>query len=264
MNFSIRYIAILVISTFLLLACQQEEKQEAKKVEKTEKVASVKVDVVEPESIEAKTEETTTEHKNGSNDGHGHPHLDIPPVVTGEKYRVVEPQMKCEKPVVIEFYAYHCPHCYNLEPEAEAWRKKNADKVEFITVPTHLGHERLGVLLLAHHAAKKLNILEKTQHALFKRFHEEKKLFGSQDELAQFLADQGADLEKAKQVLADQASIGKAIEADFEILNKYKITSVPQVLVNHRYMTDSKIAGGHENVFKVVDEVLQLESSCGN
>jgi thiol:disulfide interchange protein DsbA len=253
---NIKHLGIFVFSLFLLVACQQEDTTaETKPVDKVEKEAIKGTPVTDGEAAPVKSDSTQT-------DEHGHQHNQAEIVTNGAKYQVVESQATCEKPVVIEFFAYHCPHCNDLEPAAEAWRKKNAGKVEFISVPTHLGHEQLGVLLLVHHAAKKLDVLEKTQHALFKRFHEEKKLFGSEEEVAEFLAAQGADIEKARIVLKDQAAISESIKADFELLNKYKITSVPQVLVNHQYMTNITIAGGHKEVFEVVDETLKLENSC--
>jgi protein dithiol oxidoreductase (disulfide-forming) len=251
---NIKHLGILLFGILFLVACQQED---------TETKSTDKVEKNSPSSAASeinKTEDTSNESPQAEHHGHSHEPANILP---GAKYQIVEPQATCEKPVVIEFFAYHCPHCNDLEPAAAAWRKKNEGKVEFISVPTHLGHEQLGVMLLVHHAAKKLDVLENTQHALFKRFHEEKKLFASEEEVAQFLAAQGADLEKARIVLKDQAAISESIKPDFELLNKYKISSVPQVLVNHKYMTNITIAGGHKEVFEVVDDVLKLENSCG-
>lgn len=247
----------------LITACQQEEKPVAAQNQQEQKEATAKTAI---EKTEAKVE-TVVESHDDSHSHHGHDHgaaptSDTPLVMTGERFKMVEPQEECSEPVVIEFYAYHCPHCKDLEPAAEAWRKKNAGKVKFISVPSDLGHQQMGSLLLVHHAAKILGVLEKTQHALFNRFHVEKKLFSSADEAAQFLADQGADLEKAKLVLADQEAMSKSINPDFELLNKYRIASVPQVLVNHQYITDITSAGGHKEVFETVDEMLKLQHNC--
>jgi len=189
------------------------------------------------------------------------PQVEVEATVPGQKYQIVESQADCNEPVVMEFFAYQCPHCNNLEPAAEAWRAKNAS-VRFQGVPTDLGNPQMGSLLLVHHTAKILGVLEKTQHALFNRVHKEKKLFASPDEAVAFLVEQGADAEQARKTLDNKEAITRSIEADFELLKKYKITSVPQVLVNHRYMTNISAAGGHKEVFEVVDQTLKLESSC--
>jgi thiol:disulfide interchange protein DsbA len=37
----------------------------------------------------------------------------------------------------------------------------------------------------------------------------------------------------------------------------YNIKSVPVVIVNGKYRTDSTLAHGHKNVFKVVDQIIK-------
>ncbi|WP_444996618.1 thioredoxin domain-containing protein [Aliikangiella sp. IMCC44359] len=266
----VKYFSVVLISAFLLAACQQEEKKEVAKTHDKQVAASA--DLTEKQSnseeksepaAESKVEEKAPVAVANEHAGHNHDQEVGHSVKTnGEKFRVVEPQFACEAPVVIEFYAYQCPHCYNLEPYAEAWRKKNAGKVNFIAVPTHLGHQQFGSLLLVHQAAKKLGVLEKVQHALFERVHKDKKLFASADEAAEFLVAQGADKEKAVATLADEKAISAEIKKSFEMLTKYKVAHVPQILVNHQYMTDISSAGGKEELFKLVDELLLKENSC--
>ena len=212
---------------------------------------------VETSKPEEKASESAESH---SHQGHDHSAHEV--VQNGPKFTEIEPLFECEEPVVIEFFAYQCPHCYNLEPSAEKWREKNAGKVKFLSVPTTLGRDQLGSLLLVHHAAKKLNVLEKTQHALFERLHKEQKLFASAEEAADFLAIQGADREQALNTLNDQEYMTKSINADYDMLMKYKIASVPQVLVNHKYLTNITAAGGHDQVFELVDELLAKPHNC--
>lgn len=238
----------IIISLLLLSACQEDQNKTTEQAETAVETTQQK----QPTENQAAKDQQQESHE----------HHDHSASSDGSKYQTIEPQVTCEKPIVIEFFAYQCPHCYNLEPSAEAWRKKNAGKVEFRSIPTTLGHEELGSLLLVHHAAKLLGIGEKTQHALFNRFHKEKKLFASQEEAVEFLVAQGADAKKAATVLSDKEGMSKSIEADFELLKQYKISSVPFLLVNHQYTTSIDSAGGHTEVFEVVDETLQLTHSC--
>nr|WP_246722842.1 thiol:disulfide interchange protein DsbA/DsbL [Aliikangiella sp. G2MR2-5] len=256
--------------TVILAGCQAEEKPTEKKAENTQ----AKVEETKAEKETISEEPSQPEDKKAANDSapdtaaeesqaenhQGHEHAAAP---SGERYQKLESDAACEEPVVIEFFAYHCPHCYALEPSAEKWRAKNGGKVKFLSVPTTLGHDQLGSLLLVHHAAKLLGVLEKTQHALFERFHKEKKLFASEDEAAEFLAAQGADKAEALAMLKNQDEMMKSINEDFELLKQYRISSVPQVLINHQYMTNITAAGGHDEVFEVVDETLQLANNCG-
>lgn len=183
-------------------------------------------------------------------------------LLTELPYEIIDSDEACTEPVVIEFFAYQCPHCFELESYAEAWKKENAGKVKFQPVPTHLGHQEFGSFLIVHHAAEKLGLLKTATLALFKRLHEEKKAFASQDEAVAFLVSVGASEQDAKATLQDQESGKTAIDNDFRLLSKYKISGVPTILVNHRYKFDVTKAGGYDNVFKVVEETLKLPSNC--
>jgi len=245
----------LVFAATLIVGCQGENTQE-EKPEAAEKAAA---------TTQSKTETKAEEAKSENHDGHsheGHDHGAHEQAGKGPKFVEIEPLFECEEPVVIEFFAYHCPHCYNLEPAAEKWREKNKGKVKFLSVPTTLGYNEFGPYLLVHHAAKKLGVLEKAQHAIFERFHKEKKLFASPEDAAAFLASLGADEKEALEVLGDQEYMSKSIEADYELLSKYKVSSVPQVLVNHKYLTNITAAGGNDQVFELVDQLLDKPHSC--
>lgn len=255
----------IMLAAFIISACQQEEAKnepqpEPKSVSEAEPAAKSENNS-EPKSAdanEAHAANAETEHKHGEGSAHSHARdPNAPP------YRELENPQACEQPVVVEFFAYQCPHCYNLEPAAEKWRAKNAGKVKFVSVPTHLGRQEFGSLLLVHHAANKLGVLDKVQHALFERVHKEQKLFTSPDEAADFMAKHGGvDRAEALAAINDQKAMGDTIQADFAMMSHYKITHVPQVMVNNKYITDITSAGGRDEVFALVDELLQKEHNC--
>jgi thiol:disulfide interchange protein DsbA len=245
----VKYV-ITLISTFILtvtaavtlVACEREKAPGAASVSDKPAVKSDKKDVTKVAQAD--------------------PVSSTPLVTVDDKFDIVKKQVECEKPTVIEFFAYHCNHCYKMHPEVIKWREKNKGKVDFIMIPTHLGQEKLSQLLLVHHAAKAAGVLEKTQDALFEQVHKIKKLFGSEDEVVDFLVAQGADKEQARKALTDEATLVDAINADFELLKAYKVTAVPRILVNHRYMTTIGKAGGVDQIFDVVDELLKKDHEC--
>ncbi len=177
-------------------------------------------------------------------------------------YEIIESDEVCESPVVMEFFAYQCPHCNTLEKFAAEWKSSNNGKVRFQPVPTHLGHQQFGSFLIIHHAAEKLGLLKTATPALFDRIHVDKKGFTSQDEAVQFLISLGVSEQEAKSTLEDEELIKTAIDEDFRLLSKYKVSGVPTILVNHRYKFNVTQAGGYESVFKLVDETLALPSNC--
>ena len=49
-------------------------------------------------------------------------------------YKVVSLE-RSEKPRVIEFFSYGCPHCYRFEPFVQAWLKTKPEDVSVLRVP---------------------------------------------------------------------------------------------------------------------------------
>ena len=227
---------------FVLFACQQTD--DSKNIN-----ANAKVDSNTPITTHKKINSPIAAPNNFS-------------VMVDQPYDIVESDEACTEPVVIEFFAYQCPHCYTLEKHAEKWKSKNAGKVKFQSVPTHLGHKEFGVFLIVHQAAKNLNLLDKAIPMLFKRLHEDKKGFSSPEEAIAFLVSIGANEEAAKKAIEDDKAIKVGMDENFRLLAQYKIAGVPTILVNHRYQFDVTKAGGYDKVFEVVEETLKLPSSC--
>ena len=179
-----------------------------------------------------------------------------------EPFTRIESDESCEVPVVMEFFAYQCPHCYTLETQAKKWKDANKGKVKFIAIPTHLGREEFGSFLIVHHASKQLGLLDKATPALFDRIHNQKKGFTSPDDATDFLVSLGANPEEAKTAIESDEKIKTAIDESFRLLSKYKIAGVPTIIVNHKYQFDVTKAGGYDKVFEVVNQTLKLDSNC--
>ena len=183
-------------------------------------------------------------------------------LLVDQPYDIIESDQTCEEPIVIEFFAYQCPHCYKLEKQAAVWKAKNNGKIKFMAVPTHLGHQEFSSFLIVHQAAKRLGIIEKAMPKMFTRLHEEKKAFASQDDVIAFFQSLNVSEEKARAAIQSGEEIQKEIDKNFEMLAKYKIASVPTIIVNYRYQFDVTKAGGYDKVFDVVDETLKMPSNC--
>ncbi len=230
-----------------MMACQQAEddSQTPKQVEK-------------PEATKANT---TPTNKTSTPETQSTANKDFS-LLTELPYETVVSDEVCTAPVVIEFFAYQCPHCYELEKFAAAWKKNNVGKIQFRVIPTDLGNKNFSSYLIVHHSAAKLGLLESAIPALFERLHEQKKGFTSLDDAIAFLVSLGASEQDSRQTIEDQEAVKKSIDEDFRLLAKYKISGVPTVLVNHHYKFGVTKAGGYDSVFKVVDQTLKLPSNC--
>ncbi|HMA10670.1 MAG TPA: thiol:disulfide interchange protein DsbA/DsbL [Steroidobacteraceae bacterium] len=167
---------------------------------------------------------------------------------------------------VLEVLWLGCPHCYELEPYIEAWRKKKPPYVKFVQEhvmwgPAHRAHGRLFYTL---EALGRDDLVVKA----FDEIHRRNNLL---------LSPTGNDAQTQSLQLAFAVANGVK-EADFkreyngfgvstrlqraeEIMRRYKIESVPNVIVNGKYETDMGMAGGPEKLISLIDDLAAAEKS---
>jgi thiol:disulfide interchange protein DsbA len=160
-----------------------------------------------------------------------------------------------EKVVVVEMFSYTCPHCFALEPEIDAWKKTLTDNVEFVKVPAIFRDSWLE-LARVFYAAEATGDLAMLHPKLFSAIHVEKRKLNTEDELLDFVAEQGIDRDAFLKTMNSFSVKGKVKQA--LIMSRTSgITGVPSFIVNGEYRTDASSAGGAEDLFKVVDMLIQ-------
>lgn len=169
------------------------------------------------------------------------------PVQTGDKIEVVE------------VFWYGCPHCFQFEPYLEKWLEQKPDDVEFVRLPGVLGkgwipHAR------AFYAAEQLGVLDKIHRPLFNAIHIEGEHLANEDQLARFFENQNIDEDDFRDAFNSEG-VDQEVKQAFMRGRDFRITGVPTVIVNGKYLTSASMAGSHENVIKIIDELITRERS---
>ena len=178
----------------------------------------------------------------------------------GVKYqRIANPQptSTSDKIEVLEFFWYGCPHCYQLEPDVEAWLKSKPDDVEFIRMPAVLGPS-WELLTRAYYTADLLEATDKIHKTLFERLHKERKRIRNANELKEFFVEQGVSAEDFDNTFASFAVITKTNRSK-QVSQLYGITGVPALVVNGKYLVTAKMAGSNKQMLEVVDYLVEQE-----
>jgi protein dithiol oxidoreductase (disulfide-forming) len=167
---------------------------------------------------------------------------------------------------VLEFFWYACPHCYALEPTVLNWLKSKPAYVTFTRVPVEWneGHRSLAHLFYALEAMGKLNDLHSE---IFKEIQQNgDPLIGPDPSNAaaaervqlSFIKKMGlsdADFEKAYQDMNVQTAMQRADQ----LVQRYRITSVPMFVINGKYITDVTMAGGPEKLMSMLNDLTAQE-----
>jgi thiol:disulfide interchange protein DsbA len=178
-----------------------------------------------------------------------------------EGYETISPAQPVQNPnkiEVIEFFWYGCPHCYHLEPSVAAWLKTKPANVEFIRQPAVFS-EAWGKHAKLFYTAEVLGVLDKVHDDIFDAVQNKKEKLSTEDEAAKFFVAHGVKEEDFHNAYKSFAVDTKTRQAE-GVGPRYGITGVPSLIVNGKYRVTGTSAKSAENIFPVVNQLIQQES----
>jgi thiol:disulfide interchange protein DsbA len=161
---------------------------------------------------------------------------------------------------VAEVFWYGCPHCYELDPLLERWRERAADYVSFVRVPA-VWNPTLVVHARAFYTAEALGKGAEMHAAFFREIHENRNGLDTEAKLQEFFGRFGVDAAAFKTAFDSFAVQAKLQRAD-ELSRRYRIGSVPTIIVNGKYTTDGPMAGSYDELLALVDELTAAERAA--
>lgn len=177
------------------------------------------------------------------------------------KHYIVLPQpvrtRDASKVEVVELFWYGCPHCYSFNPLIHAWERSAPDYVDFWLSPATFS-EVWKTHAKAFYTAEFLGVLEKTHDDLFDAIVRDRKKLDDEDSLAKFYAGYGVDEAEFKKTFNSFAVNAKLQQADARVRG-YRLTGVPGVVVNGKYLVSASTAGGQDKILKVVNYLVEQE-----
>ncbi len=189
----------------------------------------------------------------------------------GVNYARLVPAQPTDAPAgqveVLEFFWYGCPHCYALEPTIEAWLKTKPAYVTFTRVPVlwNEGDRSLGRL---YYIVQGLGKLEEMHAAIFKEIHV------NNDPLIGSDPSDTAEAERMQIVFARRFGIAEqtfrskfehdmgvdtALQHADELIERYRVTSVPNFVVNGKFVADVASAGSPEKLISLLNDLTAAE-----
>jgi thiol:disulfide interchange protein DsbA len=159
---------------------------------------------------------------------------------------------------VVEVFWYGCPHCFALDPSLEAWRiKGKPGYVEFVRVPA-MWNDGTRLHARVFYTAELLGKLEELHTPIFREINVNSNPFNSVERIGKFFQDHGVGTDEFQKAWASFAVESKLQRADF-LNRRYRIESVPTVIVNGKYKTDVGMAGGEPQLLKLIGELAASE-----
>jgi len=158
---------------------------------------------------------------------------------------------------VLEFFWFGCPHCFAFEPAINSWVENKPDHVSFVRSAPPLNRSWVGHSM-AYYAAKELGVVEEFFEPFFNAIHIDKRKLSKVHTISEFAGELGLDKDRFAKTMQSN-SVEKEIKKSIEHAIGSKITGVPSLLVNGRYVTGPSMAGSYEETFKLVDKFVEEE-----
>ena len=180
----------------------------------------------------------------------------------GTNYQKIVPAQPTNAPPgkveVTEVFWYGCGHCFALDPAVESWRAKGKPAyVEFNRVPA-MWNDALRIHARVFYTAETLGKLEELHSLIFREIHVGGNPMNNVDKIGAFFQQHGVSKDEFTKAFSSFAVESKLQRAEF--LNKrYRIQSVPTVIVNGKYTTDVGQAGGEPQLFDLIGELAAHE-----
>jgi len=179
----------------------------------------------------------------------------------GEDYERLTPAQPTssgpEQIEVAEVFWYACPHCYTFDPYLESWKENLPGDVSFVRIPVlwagiHQMHARI------YYTAETLNKLDEMHADVFREIHVNRNGLDNAAAIGSFFENYGVDAATFDSTFESFAVYTKLQRAD-ELARRYRISSVPTIIVNGKYTTSATMAGSYPRLLEVIDELIDME-----
>ena len=167
------------------------------------------------------------------------------------------PTLSGEKIEVAEIFWYGCSHCFSFEPHVKSWLETMPDDVAFRLVPGVL-NSRWAIHARGYFAAEKMGALEQFHTPLFNALHVKRRNIFTRDALLDFAKEVGIDKKEFTRHYDSNETEVKMKQA-FLMARDAKITGVPAVIVNGRYLISASSAGSYEGMIKTINDLIREE-----
>ena len=183
------------------------------------------------------------------------------------KFKLIKPPQPTADPArveIIEFFAYDCRPCYRIFDEMQAFEREKPSYVDIHKIPSFRNKTSWKRHARAYYAATLLGVAERTHRPLYEALHVEKRKLGTAKAIGEWFEEQGVDRAAFESAYGSE-EVDRLIAETKQILRRYRVRSVPQIVVNGRYRVSNKTARAYVkdaeygNITAVIRALAQRE-----
>lgn len=185
---------------------------------------------------------------------------DGPAYREGVHYLRLAPEVRQRNPAkieVVELFSYGCPHCFHFEAPVAAWKKQQAEDVDFWRSPV-TWNAQTTLQARVYYTAQALGVLDRVHTPFFEALHVQQKPLNSKAAIARFFADHGVDAGRFDKTFDSFGVDSQVKQAGARALS-YRIEGTPELVVAGRYRVSGRELRDQAEMLKVVDFLVEKE-----
>lgn len=183
-------------------------------------------------------------------------------------FRLVPTQLTvggADKIEVAEFFWYGCPHCYTFEPMINGWAENKPANVRFVRIPAMWN----GILKLHGRLFYTEEILVRNgvikdpaafRETVFQEYHRRGNRMTTEGAIQRLFERFGVSADEFSRIW-NSFEVDQKLRVADDLARRYSIASVPAIVVNGKYRTGAKEAGGESQWLELIDELIARESA---
>lgn len=177
--------------------------------------------------------------------------------VAGREYQVLDRARTAQagEPIeVIEFFYYGCPVCYEAQPHIARWLLSAGTGVQLKRVPAVSG-PAFETFARVFYALETTGLLARLHWPVYDNHHFDGRRLNEDKNLLDWLESNGVDAARFKLAL-ESHEVKLRVDAARVMLDTYDVRGVPTMIVDGRYVTSARLAGGVKEMMDVVEHLV--------
>ena len=181
-----------------------------------------------------------------------------PTPVAGRDYHELSPARPVatgQRIEVIEFFYYGCPICYEAQPHVARWLAKVGPAVALVRVPA-VFTDSSESFARTFFTLGSMNEIARLHWPIYDNHHFDGKQLNEEKNIVAFVASNGVDAKRFSE-LWHSPEVTAQVDSAKKALDTYDVKGVPTFVVDGKYLTSARLAGGTKEMMRVVDYLVE-------
>jgi thiol:disulfide interchange protein DsbA len=177
--------------------------------------------------------------------------------LAGKEYQELRPAVPIpagERIEVIEFFYYGCAVCYEAQPHLARWLAGSGANVALLRVPA-VFTESSESFARTFYALGAMNEIARLHWPLYDNHHFDGRQLNEYRNIVKWVAANGVDRARFEALWRSEA-VNVKIDSAKKSLDTYHVKGVPSLVVDGKYLTSAKMAGGTREMVRVAEYLV--------